>query len=142
MERITVTITDHKKYNEFPELVYLSSERNVLYFDANQLIHSKGDSSIHSVKFFRFKFQFWIEAVAVSYDIPPDNFFAIDEKTGHLLVDEALDLLFLAYLNPFLATHMLEKCSEMFGNGLVLSDSLLMAMARDRFSIEDLHSNM
>lgn len=142
MKSITAAITDYKKYNEFPELVYLRSEHNVLYFDANRLISNKGDSSIHSVRFFRFKFQFWVEAVAVSYDIPPDNFFVTDEKTGHLLVDEALDLLFLAYLNPSLATHMLEKCSEMFGNGLVLSDSLLMAMAKDRFSIEDLQSNM
>ena len=57
-----------------------------------------------------------------------------DAATGHILIDSSLALLFAAYLDPGFGVWMMERISEMLMGGIVLSDTLLLLMARNRFS--------
>ena len=53
------------KYMEFPELLFGTSEKGLIYFDATTYIAEKGDSKKHSAIDFARKFSFWFESVRI-----------------------------------------------------------------------------
>ena len=57
---------------------------------------------------------------------------------GHQLIDYALALLFVAYIDPAFGVYMMERMSDMLLRGIVLSDTFLILMAKDRLSKEQL----
>lgn len=131
------------KYLEFPDLLFGISEEGNTYFDATNYILSKGDVKIHNIKSFNIGFHFWKKAICDAYQIQEDKMVIKDEETGHILIDESLSLLFISYIDPSFAVYIVERVSEMLLTGIVLSDTSLLMMVRERFSknITDLLTN-
>jgi hypothetical protein len=125
------------RYREFPEMLFGASEKGSLYFDAGKYLLKKGDENIHSVEDFKTGFNPWIKAVCEAYNLTMEELFIRDE-TGSWFLEESLSLLFIAYLDSGFAVYILERISEMLITGIVLSDTTLMMMTRERLSKDDL----
>lgn len=126
------------KYREFPELLFGKSETGIVYFDATLYVTQKGDSQKHSPVDFIRKFAYWFDSVRVAYEIPDNEVVITDEATGHVLIDESLALLFVAYIDSGFGVYMLERVSEMLLDGVTLSDTRIMQMIRERLTKETL----
>jgi hypothetical protein len=138
MENKKTTVCREIRYREFPEMLFGEVERGAAYFNADRYIREKGDAAIHSVEKFRAEFGFWIRAVSEAYGLNAEELFIRDKATGDMLAEESLSLLFIAYIDSGFAVYMLERMSEMLLNGMVLSDTALVSMAKERLSKEDL----
>lgn len=121
------------RYREFPELLFTTRGDGCEYFDAFLYIKNKGDPNVHSVSGFRIAFAFWIKAVRDAYSLSDEDIF-ITAPNGHQLIDYALALLFVAYVDPAFGVHIMERMSDMLLSGIVLSDTCLLLMAKDRLS--------
>lgn len=126
------------KYMEFPELLFGTSENGINYFDATTYLAEKGDGNKHSVIDFARKFAFWFESVKAVYEIPDLELMATDEATGHVLIDESLALLFVAYADPGFGVYMMERMSELLLDGVTLSDTRIVQTIRNRLTKEEL----
>ncbi len=126
------------KYMEFPELLFGTSENGINYFDATTYLTEKGDGNKHSVIDFTRKFAFWFESVKAVYEVPDFELMATDEATGHVLIDESLALLFVAYVDPGFGVYMMERMSELLLDGVTLSDTRIVQTIRNRLTKEEL----
>ena len=126
------------KYREFPELMFGKSVNGIVYFDATLYVTQKGDSQKHSPVDFIRRFAHWFDSVKTAYEIPDNEVVITDEATGHVLIDESLALLFVAYIDPPFGVYMLERVSEILLDGVTLSDTRIMQMIRDRLTKETL----
>ena len=126
------------KYREFPELVFGDTINGTTYFDATLYIEHKGNVNIHSPVDFIRKFSFWFENFKIIYEISDNDLIITDEATEHVLIDESLALLFIAYIDPSFGAYMIDRVSEMFLNGFVLSDSNILQIIRNRLTNETL----
>lgn len=122
------------RYKEFPELLFGTSVSGAVYFDATLYIKLKGESDKHSPVDFARRFSFWFESFKVAYEIPDGELIATDEATGNVLIDESLSLLFVAYIDPEFGAFMVERVSELLLDGVVLSDTRIMQMIRNRLT--------
>jgi hypothetical protein len=138
MKNRKISTTWEIGYFEFPELLFATAEDGTVYFDATDYIRKKRREKKESLVDFQTDFAFWIRAVGEAYGIEVEEMTARDEKSGHTLMEEALSLLFIAWLDPGFAVYMLERMSEMLLRGFVLSDTSLVAMAGERLSNSDL----
>ena len=125
------------RYREFPELLFTVRGDGCEYFDAYLYIKNKGDPDIHSIQGFRAAFVDWIDAVRDAYSLSDENIF-ITAPNGHQLIDYALALPFVAYIDPAFGVYMIERISDMLLRGVVLSDTFLLLMAKDRLTKEQL----
>ena len=126
------------KNREFPELLFGKSVNGIVYFDATLYVTQKGDSQKHSPVDFIRRFAHWFDSVKTAYEIPDNEVVITDEATGHVLIDESLALLFVAYIDPPFGVYMLERVSEILLDGVTLSDTRIMQMIRDRLTKETL----
>lgn len=124
-------------YREFPELLFTTRSDGAVYFDATSYIKNKGDPAVHTLEGFREMFACWIDAVGRAYAISGEEAF-IAAPNGHLLIDNALALLFVAYVDPCFMVYMTERIADMLRQGVVLSDTCLLAMAKDRLTKDQL----
>lgn len=130
------------RYGEFPELLFGTSANGTAYFDATLYIAEKGDVNTHSPANFIRKFSFWFEIMKIAYEIADNEMIITDEATGHILIDESLALLFVAYIDPGFGAYMLERVSEMLLDGITLSDTHIMQIIRNRLTKEYILSNL
>lgn len=129
------------RYGEFPDLLFGTSDSGTIYFDASTYIKLKVDSEIHSTCDFFRRFSFWTAAVKEAYTLSDDDLCREDAVTGHTLIDESLALLFVAYIDSGFGIYMLERISEMLLDGIVLSDTRIMQIIRDRLTKEEVLLN-
>lgn len=127
-----------KRYEEFPELLFAAAEDGIQYFDATYYLLQKGDPQRHSIRHFETQFYLWKQAACAAYEIHADEVIVKERDSGHILIDESLALLFVAYIDPAFGVYLLERMSEMFLNGFVLSDSAIIVQARLRLTKETL----
>jgi hypothetical protein len=133
-----VTPCREVKYGEFPELLFGIGANGMVYFNATDYIRRKGEVSPRVMSDFQSGFAFWIKALGSAYSLSPEEMFIRDEESGDILMEESLALLFVACLDPEFAVYMLERISEMLINGIVLSDTALRNMARERGTVNEL----
>lgn len=126
------------RYGEFPDLLFGKSDDGLVYFDATHYILQKGDVRKHNIKSFEIGFMHWKNAVHEAYSIPAQDMVVTDEVTGHLLIEESLALLFVAYIDPEFAVYILERISEMLLRGITLSDTRILMLASERLSKDQL----
>lgn len=126
------------QYGEFPELLFGKSTNGNLYFDATAYIEQKGDSRKHSPIDFVRKFSFWVETFKRYYEISDNEMLITDENSGHILIEECLALLFVTYIDPAFGAYMIDRISELLLDGIVISDTRIIAMARNRLTKESL----
>lgn len=122
------------KYMEFPDLIFGISEDGVTYFDATHYILRKGDIKTHTIKDFDIGFYFWKRAICEAYQLDMNDLVIREENTGHIFIDESLAMLFIAYIDPGFGVYIMERISEMLLTGIVLSDTSLLMMVRERFT--------
>lgn len=129
------------RYREFPGILFGESDGRI-YFDATLYIQKKEEavnvSNVDIISGFECHFDWWIKNLSETCSIPLEDMIAEDADTGHLLLEESLDLLFIAYLEPIFSVYMLERISEMLINGVSLSDTALVMSVKDRFEKGDL----
>lgn len=131
------------RYREFPDLLFgKSQDGKFFYFDATHYIQKMGDSRKHNIRDFQIGFQHWIMAAKQTYEIQQEELIICDEATGHILIDECLALMFLAYIDPGFGIYIMERMSEMLVNGIAVSDTWLIQATRLRFTTEELISNL
>lgn len=126
------------KYGEFPDLLFGKSDDGLVYFDATHYTLQKGDVRKHNIRSFEIGFMHWKNAVRDAYSISTKDIIVTDEVTGHLLIEESLALLFVAYIDPEFAVYMLERISEMLLRGITLSDTRILMLASERLSKDQL----
>ena len=114
------------KYMEFPELLFGTSEKGLIYFDATTYIAEKGDSKKHSAIDFARKFSFWFESVKDIYEIPDYEIMVTDEATGHVLIDQSLALLFVGYRPSFRGLYDREDVRTISGWCVTLFRTLVL----------------
>ena len=134
IENITCT---QMKYREFPELLFATSAKGIAYADATHYIQNKGNADKHTVIDFSAQFAFWIKSVCDTYELKPDSLIIMNDR-GHFLIDESLALALVAYVDPAFGIHILERMSDMLLDGIVLSDTCLALMVKDRLSEEQI----
>lgn len=61
-----------------------------------------------------------------------------DEATGHVLIDQSLALLFVGYIDPAFGVYMTERMSELFLDGVTLSDTRIVQAIRNRLTKDEL----
>jgi hypothetical protein len=126
------------RYREFPEVLFgKSCEDDMVYFDATHYLEQKRKTLNDAIETFEQKSEMFISALCEVYEMSKEEIIVRDEKTGHLLIEESLALLFVAYIDPGFAVYMLERLSEMLLTGLVLSDSAIAIIVRERFTRDD-----
>lgn len=130
-------LCDTVKFREFQELLFGTSQEGVQYFDSTAYIQAKGDIKKHNVQTFRASFIHWENSLREAYKINKPDMYVVNEKDGHILIDESLALLFISYIDPKFGVYMLQRAEEMFLNGFVLSDTLLTVMANSRLHINN-----
>lgn len=121
---------------EFPDLLFGTSDDGITYFDATHYMLRKGDIKKHSIRDFDVGFYFWKKAICDAYELDLNDMVVKEETTGHIFIDESLALLFLSFIDTSFAVYVLERISEMLLTGIVLSDTSLLMMVRERFSKE------
>lgn len=139
--KVKITTPYAPRYGEFPDLLFGTSASSTIYFDATAYIKLKGDSKTHSACDFFSRFSFWTEAVKEAYALSDEDLCKLDAVTGHTLIDESLALLFVAYIDSGFGIYMLERISEMLLDGIVLSDTRIMQIIRDRLTKEEVLLN-
>lgn len=125
-------------YNEFPDLLFGTTNSGEMYFDATHFISQKGDSTKHNVRQFEMLFIHWKKALCETYELSPEDIILMDDKNSHVLVHESFALLFVSYIDPVFGLYMLERISEMLLNGIVLSDTSILMMSKDRLNKKQL----
>ena len=124
------------RYGEFPDILFGETD-GVVYFDATHYAQVKKVSEMSVLLEFDHHFMWWMKIFEKIYGISIEDMIIQDADSGHVLFEESLVLLFIAYLDPNFSVYMLERISEMLINGLVLSDTVLMAPMKERFRKED-----
>lgn len=128
------------KFREFPDLLFVQSGE-YYYFDATDYLNKNNLNDQYNVCDFRKSFALWFKAVGELYSIPEGRL-VVSGREGHLLVEESLALLFIAYTDPVFRVYLLERVEEMFLTGIALSDTALLLMARNRFAKEELTDHL
>lgn len=126
------------KYHEFPDLLFGKSNDDMIYFNPGLFIKNKGDIRKHSILEFERAYYFWLKAVSMCYSINMDDLVIKDESTGNILMEESLALLFVSYVDPTFAIHMIEKISELLMCGIALSDAFVVMHIKEKFTKEEL----
>lgn len=134
IENITCT---QMKYGEFPSLLFGTSAQGIDYFDATYYIQNNGDADRHTVLDFEIQFAFWIKTICKVYELDADSVILMNEQ-GHYLIDESLALIMVTYVDPDFGAYMLERITEMLINGIVISDTRLALIVRERLTDEQL----
>lgn len=120
---------------EFPELLFGTHFDGSKIFDATHYLHIKDPDGKLSVEDFFKQFSFQVNAIAKSYDIPADKLAYINTE-GHQLIDGSLCYPFLSYVDTQFCAYINEMMDELFINGVVVSDSHLIALVKKRLSPE------
>ena len=128
------------KYKEFPELLFGSSEKNIIYFDATYYIEQKGNVQVHSVHNFINLFSFWLKGFCDAYQIQENDMTIIESKTNHVMIEESMALLFICYIDPMFGVYLFERAEELLLDGVVISDSYLMHLVGSRFTKESINN--
>lgn len=125
------------RYREFPDLLFTVRGDGNEYFDATLYIKNKGDPDRHTIQGFKAAFAHWINATCDSYSLSEEDVF-MSAPNGHILIDNALALLFVTYIDASFGVYMMERMSDMLLDGIVLSDTSLLRMAKDRLTKDQL----
>lgn len=125
------------KFGEFPELLFTVSSDYSEYFDATGFIKSKGCMESRNVDGFMRTCKPWIDAFCQTYSLTLDKI-TIVAPSGHILIDSSLALLFVSYIDPEFGVYTYEKMADLLISGIILSDTTLMLMAKDRLSKAEL----
>ena len=128
---------DEDRFAEFPELLFFQSQDNIVYFDATHYTKTKQPDSTKNYSDFYNSFSLWIKAIQTVYDIQEEDLAVIDTN-GHCMIEESLALLYVGYMDPMYLAYMIDRINEMHITGLVLSDTTLLLMIRNRFSRENI----
>ena len=77
----------------------------------------------------------WIDAVCKTYSLDPDKI-AVIAPNGHVLIDSSLALLFVSYIDTEFCVYVYERMADLLISGIILSDTTLALMAKDRLTKE------
>lgn len=120
---------------EFPKLLFGTHIDGSRFFDATEYLLSKDPTKKLSVEDFFEKCSFQTQSVADTYEIKPAEFVLIN-KSGHQLINGAFCYPFLSYVDPQFCAYMNEVMDELFTRGVVLSDTKIIELAKERITPE------
>lgn len=123
------------KYGEFPDLLFTNSNNGDEFCDATSFIESRDCADSCSVADFMKVCKLWIDAVCKTYSLDP-NKIAVIAPNGHVLIDSSLALLFVSYIDTEFCVYVYERMADLLISGIILSDTTLALMAKDRLTKE------
>ncbi len=120
-------------YPEFPHLIFFQNGEGKLYFDATHYLEQINNPDYLSTDDFRERFAFEIEALCDGFNLSGEEFSVVNSQTGHVMVAECGEFLFLSYVDRRLVPYLYLRIREMFTLGFTVCDDLLKGMHNDRF---------
>lgn len=123
------------KFGEFPDLLFTNSNDGDELFDATNFIESRGCGDSHSVEDFILICKPWVDAVCKNYSLELEKITVV-ASNGHVLIDSSLALLFVSYIDTEFCVYVYERMAELLISGIILSDTTLALMAKDRLTKE------
>lgn len=121
-------------FSEFPNLLIgTQAESGITYFDATEYLQKTNPEK--SVKIFFTQYNTQILSLCDSYAIKYDEVCKINES-GHYLIDGNFIYLFISFVEPDFLAYMCDRMNDLFANGVAVSDTYLLQMARERLSKE------
>ncbi|MCY1134054.1 hypothetical protein OWT79_10630 [Bacteroides fragilis] len=123
------------KFGEFPDLLFTHSNDGDEFCDATGFIESRGCTDSHSVDDFIEVCKPWVNAVCANYSLELDRITVV-APSGHILIDSSLALLFVSYIDTEFSVYVYERIAELLISGIILSDTTLVLMAKDRLTKE------
>lgn len=123
------------KYGEFPDLLFTVSNDENEYCDVTSFMEERKCTNSHSVEGFMKVCKPWINAFCKAYSLDVDKLILI-APNNHILIDSSLALLFVSYIDTEFSVYVYERMADLLVSGIILSDTTLMLMAKDRLSKE------
>lgn len=133
--KVVQTTCNEVSIPEFPKLLFGTHIDGSRFFDATEYLLSKDPAKKLSVEDFFEKCNFQIQSVANTYEIKPAEIVLIN-KSGHQLINGAFCYPFLSYVDPQFCAYMNEVMDELFTRGVVLSDTKIIELAKERITPE------
>lgn len=130
---LNITCTE-QSIPEFPELLFGTTIEKGKVFDATLYLQKKNNSSLKIEDFFK-QFDFQINSLVQAYSIK-ENEICFINKEGHLLIDDSLTYLFISFVEPSFCAYICERIHELFTQGVCISDSSILNLAKNRLSSE------
>lgn len=132
----THTFSDFKiKYGEFPDLLFTVSNDETEYCDVTDFMEKRKCADTHSVEGFMKVCKPWINAFCNVYSLDMSNL-TVTAPNNHILIDSSLALLFVSYIDTEFCVYVYEKMADLLVSGIILSDTTLMLMVKDRLPKE------
>lgn len=121
-------------FSEFPNLLIgTQAESGITYFDATSYLHKSQIEK--SVNDFFSQYRPQILSLCDSYEVKYEDVCQINES-GHYLIDGNFIYLFISFVEPNFLAYMCDRMNDLFTNGVAVSDTYLLQMARARLSKE------
>lgn len=121
-------------FSEFPNLLIgTQDESGITYFDATLYLHKNNIEK--SVNDFFSQYRTQILSLCDSYEIKYEDVCQVNES-GHYLIDGNFIYLFISFVEPNFLAYMCDRMNDLFTNGVAVSDTYLLQMARTRLSKE------
>lgn len=130
------------RFGEFPELLFGTDPNGRTYFDITHFLKTRKMETEYHLPKFSTAFAFWIDLLSKIYGTPREELFVTDPGTKHTMAEESLALPFLVYIDPAFGIYLLESMTQMLLEGFVCSDTYLLMQMRNRFTPEELISNV
>lgn len=132
----TKTFSGYKiKYGEFPDLLFTVSNDGNEYCDVTSFMEERKCTDSHSIDNFMKVCKPWINAFCKVYSLDVDKLTLV-APNNHILIDSSLALLFVSYVDTEFSVYVYEKMADLLVSGIILSDTTLILMAKDRLPRE------
>lgn len=116
---------------EFPDILTVTSDDDgTAYFDATAYLETKKDENLSVDKFF-YHFRYLHYNMLQRYGLDAKKTVLVD-RSSHILIDARFVFLFISYVEPDFLLYTNGVLSELFANGIVLSDTYIAQLAKER----------
>ena len=133
MKTLRLIPDSEEAYCDFPAMKYYRTEDNRMYFDALFYLKSNDTTGKRTVDEFQACFGYQINAIQESIGIAKDDIAILDEGTGRTMIYEALEFLFIAYVDSWYSKYVYDRLRELHSLGFTVSDPYLNGMYQSRF---------
>lgn len=116
---------------EFPEILTVTTDDDgITYFDATAYLETKKDKNLSVDKFF-YHFRYLHYNMLQRYGLDAKKTVLVD-RSSHILIDARFVFLFISYVEPDFLLYINGVLTELFGDGIVLSERYIAQLAKER----------
>ena len=134
MKTVKFSKCPQDKYPEFEHLHYYETGDKI-YVDATGYLQACVATPGKSVDEFLELYKVWINHLASMNQIADEDVVLVNETDGHVLLDECLDLVLVAYADAIFCKWMLDRMEELMNYNVTVHDPYLQLVNKLRFGV-------